>query len=450
MTNSYGVPRYREINPTPFNIAMFPFLFGVMFGDVGHGFILLLASLFFIVNEEKLLRGKLNEMIEMVFQGRYLLFCLALAAIYCGFMYNECFVVPMDIFGTAWEYLTNESGEPISLKAVYKPEDERFFPRYPFGIDPLWVGSENQLSYTDSVKMKMSVIFGVTQMAFGIALSICNAVFHEHWYEVAFHGVPQMIFLLSVFGYMDLLIIVKWVTDWSNVWQVSEYHNWEVPLLLNVMIQMFLSPFSLDPQFTLYRGQLVCQFLLILIAALCVPVMLLGVPLWRRREYQLAKQNRRGISLVKSEDGDYEEEEGDDLQFDMGEEMVQSMIHTIEFVLGAISNTASYLRLWALSLAHSQLSEVFLGAFKVTLLGFASGFLGSVGIFMGFAVWSSLTIGVLIVMESLSAFLHALRLHWVEFQNKFYAADGHAFMPLSWEALLRGDEEAIAALSTSS
>jgi V-type H+-transporting ATPase subunit a len=40
IVNTYGVPRYGEVNPGLFTITTFPFLFGVMFGDIGHGFLL--------------------------------------------------------------------------------------------------------------------------------------------------------------------------------------------------------------------------------------------------------------------------------------------------------------------------------------------------------------------------------------------------------------------------
>lgn len=92
------------------------------------------------------------------------------------------------------------------------------------------------------------------------------------------------------------------------------------------------------------------------------------------------------------------------------------MIETIEFVLGSISNTASYLRLWALSLAHGQLSKVFLELiFKWAITDSKNVVISFIAIVIGFVFFAFVTIAVILLMDFMECFLHGLRLHWVEF-----------------------------------
>jgi V-type H+-transporting ATPase subunit a len=59
--DNYGVGRYQEVNPGLFAIITFPFLFAVMFGDIGHGFIIFAAALYLILAEKKLQKQDLGE-----------------------------------------------------------------------------------------------------------------------------------------------------------------------------------------------------------------------------------------------------------------------------------------------------------------------------------------------------------------------------------------------------
>jgi V-type H+-transporting ATPase subunit a len=426
IVDAYGVARYQEINPTVFSIVTFPFLFGVMFGDVGHGIIMLLFVLFLIAKEEEFMKGGLNEMVQTCFDGRYIIVLMSIFAIYCGFMYNECFSVPMAFTGfpAASQYNLPNGSTVMTLNT------EGY--RYPFGVDPAWKGATNELYYYNSLKMKMSVLMGVTQMMLGICLSGWNAVYSEKPYDFYYQFVPQALFMMSIFGYLSILIVAKWLIQWEDVIADPDRN---VPSLLSALVNMFLSPTSVNGEFVserIWGSQQAVQLFLLALALICVPWMLFPKPFLLRRDHSRERKGYAGVDL--EDDGSQAEDEEEPFEFQ--EVMIHQIIHTIEFVLGAISNTASYLRLWALSLAHSELSTVFWE--KVFVGALESGSVPAMVI--GFAAWAVLSFAVLMVMESLSAFLHALRLHWVEFQNKFYGGDGQKFAPFCFERIVTGEE----------
>ncbi|XP_017982902.1 PREDICTED: V-type proton ATPase subunit a1 [Theobroma cacao] len=421
IVDAYGVARYQESNPAVYTVITFPFLFAVMFGDWGHGICLLLGALVLIARESRLSTQKLGSFMEMLFGGRYVLLLMSLFSIYCGLIYNEFFSVPFHIFGGSAYKCRDATCRDAQSAGLIKFRDP-----YPFGVDPSWRGSRSELPFLNSLKMKMSILLGVAQMNLGIILSYFNARFFRNSLDIRYQFVPQMIFLNSLFGYLSLLIIIKWCTGS----QADLYH---------VMIYMFLSPTDDLGDNELFWGQRPLQIVLLLLALVAVPWMLFPKPFILKKLHSERFQGRTYGMLGTSEfDLDVEPDSARQHheEFNFSEVFVHQMIHSIEFVLGAVSNTASYLRLWALSLAHSELSTVFYE--KVLLL--AWGYDNIVIRLVGLAVFAFATAFILLMMETLSAFLHALRLHWVEFQNKFYHGDGYKFKPFSFALITEDDD----------
>eukprot|EP00928_Gymnodinium_smaydae_P058011 TRINITY_DN4121_c0_g2_i1.p1 TRINITY_DN4121_c0_g2~~TRINITY_DN4121_c0_g2_i1.p1 ORF type:complete len:847 (-),score=121.79 TRINITY_DN4121_c0_g2_i1:219-2669(-) len=430
--DTYGIPRYQEANPALLTVVTFPFIFGMMYGDVGHGGLLLLAGAFLCMKADTF---KYSQ--PVLYKVRYMVLSLGIFATYAGFLYNDFFSVGLQLFDSRYEDPDGDGEWTPKFNA--RNEVGGGPGPYPFGIDWAWIGASNELLYLNSLKMKLSVLFGVLQMAVGVVLRWGNAAHDKNLTDFVFECVPMMVFLLAFFGWMDFMILYKWVNPVDNP-----------PSIINSLICMAMGVMGQKDSNPLWPGSTDLAQTLMGYTFLAVPLMLFPKPfilLFQHRQQQ-RKKGARDFQLLPDEENGFHgggsghgHGHGHGEGFEFGEVFIHQIIETIEFVLGTVSHTASYLRIWALSLAHQQLSLVF---FQKTLaMGLAMPFpANGIVLYFMFAAWFGVTLGVLLGMDVLECFLHTLRLHWVEFQSKFYKADGYKFEPFSIKALVSVSEDA--------
>jgi V-type H+-transporting ATPase subunit a len=191
---------------------------------------------------------------------------------YCGFVYNDYLSINLDLFGSCYEPTLAQEGGAIPRK----PDCV-----YPFGLDPVWGISSNGLTYVNSMKMKIAVIIGVIHMSVGVLLKAFNAVHFRKWMDFFFEFVPQIIFLILLFGYMDFLIIYKWTVDWG-------LYPADAPSIITTMINL---PLGLGKTQDCCGAQPMwgtvgntsqdsIQLNFLIISLLCIPMMLLPKPLY--------------------------------------------------------------------------------------------------------------------------------------------------------------------------
>ena len=191
-----------------------------MFGDVFSGSLLLFAGILACIAPQTP-----GSVAAAVAPGRHFLLLMGIFSVFCGVIHNDFTSVSMYLFGdSCWELPA-----PGESNATAKPDCV-----YPIGIDPIWYMAQNEILYINSVKMKIALILGVLQMSLGIVLKGCNDLYFGRAVDFIFEFIPQLVMFLCLFGFMDLMVIVKLTTDYSD-------DTSKAPAIINAMLNMAMN-----------------------------------------------------------------------------------------------------------------------------------------------------------------------------------------------------------------
>ncbi len=97
LTVGFGVPKSEEIDPTVLWLVTYPLFFGLMFGDVGNGIVVIIASSIIYFYKRRGLKipdngyGGMGGVFSMVIAGSPLLILSGFALLVVGFLYGTIF-----------------------------------------------------------------------------------------------------------------------------------------------------------------------------------------------------------------------------------------------------------------------------------------------------------------------------------------------------------------------
>jgi len=114
---------------------------------------------------------------NILFAGRYVVLLMGCFSMYTGLMYNDLFSKSINIFGSHWTINRTEHNLNLVKNAkdvTLDPRGEYYNYPYPVGLDPIWQVAENKIIFLNNLKMKTSIILGVSHMLFGVCLSLWN------------------------------------------------------------------------------------------------------------------------------------------------------------------------------------------------------------------------------------------------------------------------------------
>lgn len=154
-----------------------------MFGDIGHGGLLFVLGAVLCGFSDKL---KHIESLNLLLYMRYLILLMGFFATYMGIIYNDFMSIPLQLFGSGCYTI-----DKLKDKHSYtKPDAIAQDCVYPFGVDPVWMNSANDISFYNSYKMKAAVILGVAHMSLGIIFKGLNAYHFDRKLEIFHEFVP--------------------------------------------------------------------------------------------------------------------------------------------------------------------------------------------------------------------------------------------------------------------